>query len=497
MKKRILSLLLAALMLTQFTACSEKTTGEDTSGGEDTSAVPGEETSESESETNEYDALMADVPTGNYDGYQFMMLNNESNFAYTQMDADEQTGEPIHDAIYNRNQAVANRLNIKIDENMVGYADVTTTMTNCIASEDDTYSCFWNEAYLIAPFAIGGQLLNINDISAIDLEKPWWDGDALDEIAFGDYQYFLVGDLHLMFKEAFFIMGFNKNILDANNLAEPYDMVREGTWTMDVMKSYMETVKVDLNGDGVMDGYDRFGMTTTGSCVAGFIIASDEVFIERGEDGIPVLVQPSDRFYSVYEKIFGMTMDTSVDYSCIAGVTPNLSVYEDDFHGVFRSGNALFYLEPIGSLKKFRDIEIEFGVLPTPKYDESQEDYITYITSFAALCGIPITADAERTGVILENLGAESFGELRETYINDTLNFKYIRDEESVEMLNLILDSGRFNLADILSIGDPMNVIISSLLMRQIELASSYASIQEATANQLAENVNKLMKVEQ
>ncbi|MBO5275423.1 MAG: hypothetical protein J6I45_12490 [Clostridia bacterium] len=493
MKKRILSLLLAALMLIPMTACNDP---ENNDIAENNDTTVASDASGNEAETSEYDALVADLPTGNYDGYKFMMLNNESNFALTQMDADEQTGEPINDAIYKRNAAVAERLNIDISENMVGYAEVTNIMSKSIAAEEDTYSCFWNESYLVAPFAIDGKLQNINGISAINLEKLWWDGDALEEIAFGDYQYFLVGDIHLMFKEAFYMMAFNKGILADNSLAVPYDMVRDGKWTMDVMQSYMKTAKLDLNGDSVIDGYDRFGMTSTALCAYGLFISSGELFVERGNDGIPALVQPDERFYSVYEKILGMTTAHSADYACISGLTKNLSIYQNDFHDVFHVGNALFYLEPLGSLKKFRDSDVEFGVLPLPKYDEAQEDYHTYITNLAALCGIPITADSERTGVILENLAAESCVELRDTYMDVTLKSKYIRDEESVEMLELILDSGRFSLTDILSVSDPVDVISQNLTARKSDLSSKYAAIMDRAAKKVEDNVKKLMKSE-
>lgn len=246
MKKRILSLLLVALMMTQFAACSETTTDEGAaSGGDISNPAAEEETVEETTEEDILEALLAEVPGEDYGGYEFQMLNNESNFAYTLMTAEELTGEGINDAIYNRNVAVAEKLNIVITENMVPYSQVTTDMNTSIAAGDDTYSCFWNESKFVSPFAINGQLLNVNDITAINLENPWWNGKALEDVEFGDYQYFLVGDLHLMFKESYWMCGFNKNIIDENALGDPYELVREGAWTMDQMKTYMETVALD------------------------------------------------------------------------------------------------------------------------------------------------------------------------------------------------------------------------------------------------------------
>lgn len=498
MKKRILSLLLVALMMTQFAACSETTTDEGAASGGDASNPAAEE--ETAAETTEEDileALLAEVPGGDYGGYEFTMLNNESNFAYTLMTAEELTGEGINDAIYNRNVAVAEKLNIGITENMVAYSQVTTDMNTCIAAGDDTYSCFWNESKFVAPFAINGQLLNVNDITAINLDNPWWNGAALEDVEFGDYQYFLVGDLHLMFKESYWMCGFNKNIIDENSLGDPYELVREGNWTLDQMKTYMETVAMDLDGNGVMDGADRFGVTCYSGCTAAFALAADETFIERGDDGVPALITPDDRFYAVYEKIVSTMYDPANTYVCMDGKTQNIAQYENGWHGVFSSGHALFYLEPIGSLKKLRDMDAEFGIVPFPKYDEAQENYVTYIAGYAAFCGVPITAsDMQRTGVILENLCAYSYGDLRQAYVETTLNFKYIRDQESAEMLNLILDSGRFSLTDILAVTTPIDTYASNAVAAKMEIASSYAKILNASGKLLDKNVKKLLKIE-
>lgn len=499
MKKRIITLLLAGLMLTQLVACSESETNGDTTTNTGDSGVTSSNTdvnSESveEVEEDENAALMADLPTADYEGDDFVMLNNISNFAYTAMTAEELNGESINDAIYNRNATVADNLNVVISEELVDYSVVTSTITTSIAAGDDAYDCFWNESKFVAPFAIRGELLNVNDISSINLEKPWWD-DALEDIEIGDYQYFLVGDLHLMFKESFWMCGFNKNIIDENGLGDPYELVREGTWTIDSMKTYMETVALDLNGDGVMDGNDRFGVTCYDGCIPAFVIAADETFIDRDESGVPTIANPDDRFYSVYEKLVNLLFDSTATYVCYDGKTQNIAQYENGWHGVFSSGHALFYLEPIGSLKKLRDMDAEFGIVPFPKYDEAQEEYKTYIAIYAALCGIPVTVqDPEKTGVILENLCAYSHGELREAYVNTTLNFKYIRDQESAEMLNIILSSGTFNLTDILAVNTPTDSYKSSAIGAKMDISSTYGKILKASSKALENNIKKLMK---
>ncbi|MCR5682470.1 MAG: hypothetical protein K6G29_08490 [Clostridiales bacterium] len=477
--KKILAILLAlALLLPVVTSCSEKPGDVDTpaSPSTDPTVTPAEE------EEDPTAALYADLPTGDYGGFTFAFLNNISNFAYTLMSAEELTGEGINDAIFNRNHKVEDALNIVIDENLVGYSEVTSGMNAAIAAGDDAYACFWNEAGFVSSFGTSGKLLNVNEISTLNLSKPWWEGDAMSEIQILDKLYYLVGDIHLMFKESFWMCGYNRTILDQNQLANPYDLVKEGTWTIDRMKEQMETVSQDLNGDGTMDGNDRFGATCYSGCFHAFYMAADEVLITRNAEGIPENVTLGDRFYSVYEKIVNtiFSADAVNHYVCMDGKTQNISQYQDGWHGVFLSGHALFYLEPIGSLKKLREMNDEFGIVPFPKYDDAQKNYVTYIATYAAMCGIPITnTDPERTGTILENLCAESHGDLRQAYVDTTLNFKYIRDEESKEMLDLILSTGRFNLCDLLGVSAIKDALASSASSGVTEVSSAVAKMEK------------------
>ena len=80
-------LLLAALLLVQLVSCSNNVSdSSETKKASDTetaASASSDESVEIEAETDPLAELYADLPTGNYDGYDFVMLNNESNFAYT------------------------------------------------------------------------------------------------------------------------------------------------------------------------------------------------------------------------------------------------------------------------------------------------------------------------------------------------------------------------------------------------------------------------------
>ena len=74
-------------------------------------------------------------------------------------------------------------------------------------------------------------------------------------------------------------------------------------------------------------------------------------------------------------------------------------------------------------------------------------------------CGLltaPVTTtseNAERIAVILEALAAESRGLLIPAYYDITLKTKYVRDAESVEMLDIIFENRVYDVGDIYGFG--------------------------------------------
>ena len=96
-----------------------------------------------------------------------------------------------------------------------------------------------------------------------------------------------------------------------------------------------------------------------------------------------------------------------------------------------------------------RDMEYEFGVIPMPKLDEEQEHYGEYISNgWCTAYGIPMTnQDPERTGIILDAICGFSHETLREALYDVLFGAKYVRDAESVEMLDIIFVSKMYDWA--------------------------------------------------
>lgn len=94
--------------------------------------------------------------------------------------------------------------------------------------------------------------------------------------------------------------------------------------------------------------------------------------------------------------------------------------------------------------EEFRSFEDHYGVLPIPKYDEAQKDYHTVVDGGANIMVVPASAPTdsyELIGAITESLSAASYLDLTPVYCGIALEQKGTRDDDSIEILRMILDS--------------------------------------------------------
>lgn len=107
---------------------------------------------------------------------------------------------------------------------------------------------------------------------------------------------------------------------------------------------------------------------------------------------------------------------------------------------VFKEERLLFYYELLGCINEFREMESSFSMLPLPKLDEKQEQYITPVNSiWCTALAIPVTSeDVERTGTILNAASAYSVDTVTTTLYELILGSKLIREETSLVMLDYV-----------------------------------------------------------
>ena len=85
----------------------------------------------------------------------------------------------------------------------------------------------------------------------------------------------------------------------------------------------------------------------------------------------------------------------------------------------------------------------EFGLLPIPKYDDAQENYVSNMLWATHLLCIPTTCpDTERAAIVMDTLNYEALVRVNPIYY-ERVCYKGLRDDDSIEMLEIIRD-GRY-----------------------------------------------------
>lgn len=478
--KRHISLILALITAGTLTSC-----GDDTGPVQTDSAL-----ADAPTDTPETD-IYSSLPTGNYGGAKFKILNNISNFAYTSMDLESETGDVLDDAVYQRTRSVEDRLGVKISVTDLGWDEALDMIKSQIMSGDDGYDICFDEVSTLALAYEPGMFTDIGTISTVDLTKPWWNRMANDSIRVGDATYYLFGDIHLMLWECYMPVVANLTLAESLGIDDLYDTVESGKWTLDTMYSCMRSAALDLNGDTKTDAEDRFGLSMYPWNAMSFFTGCGVSLIEKGIDGIPVYTGVTERFSAVYEKLalgFLSDKDLRFDHN-----TKGFNKLEGD--GVttkFLNGGALFFAEPIGSVKRLRNADFALGILPLPKYNEEQENYISYILNSPAALVVPSTnVDTEMTGVVIENLSAESYRTVRPVYFDKTLDFKYATDERSINMLDTIFENGNFDLTVVFGWGKVSSKVIDLVTTGSEAYVSGITAVDKAVREDIEKTVEK------
>ena len=286
---------------------------------------------------------------------------------------------------------------------------------------------------------------------------------------------------------------FNKNIIENHQLDDPYTLVREGKWTVDKLGEMGLTACQDVNGDGVYDDNDDYGLLSwRGVLYCYLIYGSGSTITKKNTDDVPEFTFNSEQFVNAFEKIVNICHangDTFLYDADIKNNTKGLSSNHRVQEIMFPGNQSLFWVECISWSKALRDMEANFGILPCPKYDETQDQYYNYNNGNFFGISVPSTvSDQNRTSIILEALNSMSTKTVRSAYYDTMLKTKYSRDEESADMVDIVLDTQVYDCAVVFGIGNAKTNIYTMASKNDSDLASFYQK-QSGTLNTNIEKI--------
>ena len=222
------------------------------------------------------------------------------------------------------------------------------------------------------------------------------------------------------------------------------------------------------------------------STVDPFMYMTDVEFTPRDKDGNLTFNLFDEKCVDLTTKIVEFFHQPGTYYQIATGESALVAE-------IFREGCSQFVGQyRIGNVVLFRDMEDDFGMLPYPKMDVSQENYNCLVADIATLGAVPTTSlNQDIAGAVIEALSSESYRTLIPVWYEDALKIKYSRDDKTSQILDIIHDA---SYTDFMYAFSP-NLSNIGCMMRDLVNSNNtnYMSFVEKYENKVLDNLDKII----
>ena len=407
----------------------------------------------------------------NYRGYNFTILGDTTNASrefplYS-------NGDLVTDAVINRQEYVEKRIGVDIQviEMAGGYSNMETFASEIEAAQLAGFPYDLAFSYnLAAPVvASKGLLKDLSTSTTLNLkssQKRYWSNAIKEEINIGG-RIFWISDnsswnttrnmLCMYVNTAYFT---NVNLsLSKNDL---YDMVYDGSWTMEKMFTLAQGAYRNTNSsNSSADDYDSYGLCAaeSSSWLENWLYAAGFKLTKRNDtNGHFEWTLDDEKTVSFIDWWQEKLTDNDIDAS------------DGQQYRMFTSGRAMFALSSLAMAEQ--NMDFNFTVLPLPLYKSSVKNgYSTPLSNGYVSWFIPKSSASgafERSAAVLEELAAGANQYIAPAYFEIYLKRQVAADDIQMQkMFNIIRNSIVFD----------MGYLYGSVLTVQYPNSSGYGEV--------------------
>ena len=450
MKKRsIIALILALSMIMSATSCGfvviNDLSGDKAPNGKEPDTQSDGNESESADKYIKHDGdakraesedFLNELDGHYYDGAVFFITTPSTDYI-----SPEDTGDAVSKLAYERNRDVEERFGVKIVTSVRETSTLLEELKQAEKSESYYTDLLMIPVYMVGEYKVEDVLLNMRTIPFFDIDKPYFN-KASSDMASGGYSTFGVAGHASISPSSLSAVFMNKTLLTEAgvDISALYRDASDGNWTFDMLLAYSEAVR-SLNGtklaaDPDFAGYRTVTAQNTVGRLADLIFkASGNNFIITGRRRVPSVGYTVTSSKSTMEALASIFGD---EYAVTEDNTTAVSL--------FAEGGSAFLIDYLCVMPEISESGTDFGVLPLPMGEESDE-YRTLVSNNELVFAIPKShTNPEYAGVILSALNAASYGYIYDEYVNYCM-VNYLTDNESVGMLECVIDSATFDFA--------------------------------------------------
>ncbi len=384
---------------------------------------------------------------------------------------EEKEGNVVNDAVKRRNDYIEENFGITIEVVPTRYPGDDIALS--ITSGSDDYQIVADAVNKMLPNATQNYYWSLED--KLNLDKDWWDQNAIENLSITDKTYFVAGDALITDDDHTYLILFNKDMYVDNGLegdyGDIYDFVRDGKWTYDAMHAMGKVVAQPDENDQWTTTGGTYGLLGDNYGAGILVYGSGIPSAQKTEDGGIQLLVDTERSVNAFNKVFDIMNDTAN--------TIRVEQIGNDWAGIsnmFIEGKGLFYLTSTQAITQIKnstaETKVEFGVLPVPKLTAEQDNYYNGVNVYQSnVMAVPTTNmdKLDATIYLMEALGYYSKNTPGDTsvtnaYYEITLKLQSVGSSDDEEMLDLVFNNRLYDIGAIYDWGDTLLGVYSRVM---------------------------------
>lgn len=380
------------------------------------------------------DQYLSSIPKRDYGGAVFFITTPATDYI-----SPDDTESSVSKLAIERNAKVEEQLGISLVMSLKDAGTMLNEMKQSAASGDYYTDLLMIPVYMIGSFRAENTLINMRSLPFFDIDQPYFNAESSAMTSGGFSTYGVAGHASIS-PSSYTAMYMNKSVLTEAG-ADPsavYSSVVNGTWTWDEYMKLNEAVR-GLNDTRAVSGqetYYTFTAENTASRVPDLIFkSSGNEFITTGTRRTPIIGYDSEKVQPVMNVLYDLYNDPMAKISAESGAV-----------AAFADGKSAFLADYLYVMNWMTNSSADWGIVPLPKETE-RGAYKTLISNNELVFSVPVNhTNGEFAAVTLSALNAASYGYIYDEYVNQSM-LHALRDNESVNMLDLILDTASFDFA--------------------------------------------------
>ncbi len=448
MTARILSLLCAVLMLVGLASCVNTGTSDQTVDPAATTASP-------DGTEELYLGYEKDcIPDAlNYNNEEVKILYwSDAERKEFEIDEKDDDSDRVLSAIKSRNEVVQQRLGVTFEwEGVEGDAGKRAEFTKYVETQfngGNYYDVIATYSRTSGMLATRGFLLDLNaiDNNYINFEQNWWPETVIDVCTIAKSLYFVSGDISTNTLHFMYGIYYNKDLLVDREMEDPQTLVKENQWTISKLIEMTSDVYED-RGPAGRDPEDFYGFSSVDFHCDAFYTGSGLRLVENDDDKILVISDDfkGDKTVNLVDQL-GRWLTTD---SCL--------IDKSNYQKPFVNGNSLFVLNRVYMADSqnpcgLNEVTWKYGLVPTPKGSEDQEDFITVIGNPFTLYGVGNGCDdPSRATAVIECWASEAYRRTTPAIFEVNMKLRYAKDDIDSQMFDILRRTSCYDLGRIFS----------------------------------------------